>query len=172
MTNQSFRDRVLAARTRAEQTPFDILIWGPGDQQNTIYRQKRIALREALETQFGPDKIHFSEDDDLQGFVEKWGLQSAEHYEADVADVVIVIAESIGSIVELALYGQLIAGKSIVFAEKRPESESGFASIVLTRLNVQYIESKEWETCERIRTLAKDFSEVLLLEKYKKTRSS
>jgi hypothetical protein len=169
MLNQQYRDHVREVRERiAAQTPFDILIWGPGNQSDSIHRQKRIAVREALESQFGRDKIHFSEDDSLYDFVEEWGLQAAEHYEADAADVVIVIAESIGSIVELALYGELIAGKSIVFVEKQSEPESGFGSVVLTRLKVEVVESEEWETCERIRRLAKEFSEILRLEKYRK----
>ena len=85
--------------------------------------------------------------------------------EASVADAVIIIAESIGSIAESASYQSILVGKTLVFCERRA---SGFAKNAYTLLKSEEVEPEEWNDCKRIRTKTREFVEQLRIEKFRK----
>ncbi len=167
MINPEFLRKVRAEREKVARTPFFILVWGPAISARL--GAKRLAIREHLAQQFGADNVVFSEDDDpaLQEMREEMGDRAAEYYQASAADVVFVIAESMGSITEVALYESVLAAKSIIFVEERPPERQGFASQAYALLRVEAVEPEEWQSCERIRRLCLRFAENKRLEKYK-----
>lgn len=174
MINPKFKEKIKEIRKKVEEVPFFILIWGPGEGNETIVRQKRLKLKEILSNEFGSENVIFPEDEDFdfQKWIQDWGHYAKEFYEAFAADAIIVLAESIGSITEIALYREYIAEKVIIFVKKRPPEHEGFAKQAYNWLNVQAIEPEEWDSCERIRRLSFQFLERLRIEKFKSTTVS
>jgi hypothetical protein len=167
MINPEFLRKVRVERERVARTPFFILLWGPAPSARL--GEKRLVIREHLSHQFGAENVIFSEDEDLdlQNMREEYGDRAAEFYQASAADVVFVLAESIGSITEVALYDRVLAGKSIIFVEKRPPERLGFASQAYALLTIEAVEPEEWQSCERLRRRCSQFAETMRVEKYK-----
>ena len=169
MINPEFVKRIREQREKVARTPFFILVWGPATTPPSPVGNKRLAIREHLSKEFGAENVVFSEDDDpdLQDMRDTMGDRAAEFYQASAADVIIVLAESIGSITEVALYDRALAGKSLIFVEKRPLERQGFASQAYALLKIEPVEPEEWQSCERIRRLCLRFAETMRVEKYK-----
>ena len=167
MINPEFLRKVRTEREKVAQTPFYILVWGPAGSARL--GEKRLTIREYLSQRFGAENVVFSEDDDpaLQEMREEMGDRAAEFYQASAADVIFVLAESLGSITELALYERVLAPKSIIFVERRPPERQGFASQAYALLKVEAVEPEEWQSCERIRRLCLHYAEIVRIEKYK-----
>ena len=173
MANSELLKRLRQKQAELSEIPFIILVWGPAVDAETEAAVKRRAIREALAEGFGAENVIFSEDPDpaLEQFREEVGDYTAEFLEASVADAVIIVAESIGSITEAALYRELLAGKTLVFVKRRPEEQQGFASQAYSRLKVEPIEPEEWQSCGRARRKARYFAEELRIEKYQRTKT-
>ncbi len=171
MVNPEYKKRLLQRRAEVARTPFVILVWGPGEKSESLASKKRRHVRNSLACHFGSESVYFSENHDLQEYREIWGDYAKEFYEALEADAIVAIAESIGSITELASYQEDIAGKCIVFVEKRAPHEQGFAAQAYASLRVEPIEIEEWQSCERICRLARQFAETLLVKKYRSARA-
>lgn len=170
MINPEFLRQVRAQRDKVAKTPFFILVWGPAPSAQSPEGNKRLAIREYLSEHFGAENVVFSEDDDptLQQMREELGDRAAEYYQASAADVIFVIAESIGSITEVALYDRVLAGKSIIFVKERPPDRQGFAAQAHALLTVEAVEPEEWQSCERVRRRCLRFAETMRIEKHKK----
>lgn len=169
MINPVFKERILEERSKVFKTPFFIVIWGPGGTNTSNKREKRIKLRHFLSQEFGPENIIFPEDadPDLELWQKDWGNFAKEFYEIQAADVIIAIPETIGSLAEIALYQRDIAEKAMIFVERRPPERQGFASEAYKWLRIESVEPEEWNSCDRIRRLAREFAETRIVEKYR-----
>jgi hypothetical protein len=169
--NPEFKKRIEEERAKVAQTPFIILIWGPGIASSSPQKDKRLALRTHLSEHFGVENVVFSEDDDLREMNDRLGLRAAEFYEVSAADIVIIIAESVGGLLEVALYDRILIGKSMVFVENRPSEQQSFASQAFSLLKIETVEPEEWLSCERIRRLALQYAELMRIEKYRRSNA-
>jgi len=152
-------------RDRVKESPFIVLIWGPGEGTRSPHHyQKRLKIREDLEKIVGEGNAVFSEDvassedtDSVIADLQQAGGLASEHAQVQAADAVILIPESSGSIAESALYLRELLGKTIVFTERR--EEEGFARQAYNILKVEEVGPEEWERCDRIRRKAREFVE-------------
>ena len=113
--NPEFKKRIEEERAKVAQTPFIILIWGPGIASSSPQKDKRLALRKHLSDYFGAENVVFSEDDDLREMNDRLGLRAAEFYQVSAADIVIILAESVGALLEVALYDRILILDDQVF---------------------------------------------------------
>jgi hypothetical protein len=164
MINPEFLKRIREKRAEIANVPFFILVWGPAIDSGSLVAQKRKNIRDDLAANFGEGNVVFSENPNLQQLHDEVGDYAAEFLEAWAADAVIIIAESIGSIAETALYRRLIAAKALVFVESR--EQPGFASEAYARLKTEAVAPEEWKSCDRIRRKARYFVETLRIERY------
>ncbi len=169
MINPKFKERVKEIRVKISEIPFFILIWGPGEGDTSIVRTKRLSLKKFLSDQFGEENIIFpeEEDEDFLKLGKDWGHYAKYFYEVVASDAIIILAESTGSLTEVSLYRDKIAGKEIIFVKKRQTEQEGFAAQAYLWLNIQSIESEEWETCVRVSRLCLQFLERKRIEKFK-----
>jgi hypothetical protein len=166
LLNQAFIEKLIQIRKEICQYPFFIIIWGPGITSGSPLARKRLRLRDFLSEEFGIDNIIFPEDQSLQFLRDKYGDYAKEFYEVLAADALIIIPESPGSISEVALYRSQLKDKSIIFVKSRPLDQQGFAFQVYEDLNFHSIEPEEWETCDRIMNLARQFIERKRIDKF------
>jgi hypothetical protein len=173
MVSPVFKKRVKEIHQLVSSVPISIVIWGPGEGADNPIREKRLKLRESLSEEFGEENVIFPEDKDpdFEKWRARWGDYAKEFYEVQAADVIIVIGESIGAIVEISLYRREIAGKSIIFVERRVEGQKGFAGHAYAPLKYEEVEPEEWKSCERIRKLSHEFVENLRIDKFRKLQN-
>ena len=167
MINAQFQEMLEKVRKKISKTDLFIMIWGPGEAADTLEKRKRFALKESLSETFGENNVFFPEDRDLREFRDEVGNYAAEYHEAEAADIIFVIAESPGSITELALLGKEFASKIVVFVKHRKECEQGFAREAYRGLNVEPIELEEWRTCKRVNRIAQTYAETSRVNKYR-----
>jgi hypothetical protein len=163
--------RIDGLRAEVEQMEFRVLVWGPGDNSHTPYRAKRLVLREHLAAVVGEGRVLFSEDPDLAELRAKEGDFGAELLQVQAADAVVLIPESMGSVTEAALYGNELAGKTIVFTQQRAGG-GGFARTGYEHLKVVEVADEEWATCNRIRQEAQRFVQQMRYRKYQQESRS
>lgn len=157
--------RLAAVRARMNATPFIVLVWGPNPDAGTPEARKRRHLKEDLEAVLGADRVLFSEDPDLAGEREGGSL-AAEYAQARIADAVVLLPESHGSITEAALYQGELLGKTIVFTTRR--ETPGFARTAYALLKIEEVEKEEWTICDRVRRLTREFVEGLRVYKFRR----
>lgn len=155
--------RIGEVNRRILAVPFFVFVWGPGPG-TLAQRSKRERIRADLETLVGKDRVFFSEDDDL-GRIESGGMFATEYAHVRAADAVVVIPETHGPLVEAALYQWELNGKSVVFVTKR--DGSSFSEEAWSLLKVHEVEPDEWERCERVRRLARNYVGAMMTFKYR-----
>jgi hypothetical protein len=161
--NPEFVRRAAAVEAELRRDPFLVLVWGPGLADQSAPALKRRLVRQELESAVGKENVWFSEDPELQDMTAESGQFGAEYVQARAADAVVIIAESHGSLVESAMFQHEIAGKAVVFVQRRPGGP--FAKEAYALLRVEEIDPEEWQRCDRVRHLAKRFVRTLLVQK-------
>jgi hypothetical protein len=170
--NPDYRRRLREVSTALDETPFTVLIWGPGVPADSAPGRKRERLRDYLQSVLGrAATVVFSEDLEEQ-IEELAGRQDAvaEYIQLRAADAVVLIPESVGSVTESALFTAELRSKCIAFVERR--ERKGFARNAYLTLKIELVEREEWNECTRVTRLARDYVEQLRLEKFKKTNRS
>jgi hypothetical protein len=162
--SSNWNEGLREARKKIKSQPFRVLIWGPQLSPKTPQVQKRIKIRRDLESVVGKENVKFSEDfsnsqdkDPIIKEMQRAGDYAAEQLQIHASDVVIIIAESTGSLAETALYQEEMLGKSIIFTTKR--TAPAFAKTLYVIQNVEYVSPKEWESCNKVRQKAREYVE-------------
>jgi hypothetical protein len=166
--NPEFIERLRAVAQEIDNTPFTILIWGPGVPADSNQGRKRERLKEHLKAVLGPGaSVVFSEDAEAE--FQELGLRGdipAEYIQLRAADAVILIHESPGSIAEAAAYTDELRKKCIVFTNRR--DRPGFAGRTIASLKIEYVEREEWVECNRVTKVAREYVEDLRVRKFMK----
>lgn len=151
-----------SARAASKSEDFYILIWGSGRARKVDY-QKRCKIRDVLRGDFGSDKVFFSEDRDLKEFTQREGVIRAELEQLKHVHFVVVLASSIGPLLEVAIYYPVLRNKAFVLVPKEHKEESSFAFQVLSLVTPYWYSEKEFKT---------DRLEILCSEKAKAYRTA
>jgi hypothetical protein len=157
-----FLPRYIELQQEIETTPLAVLVWGPGkgpgDPYSSSIHEKRMAVRNALLAD-GYAAI-FSEDIDKDSPSKLESLKTREMAQSLVADFIVVIVGSAGSIAEVHDFGAFpydIGSKMLIFVDSRHKDSYSFAG-VLKELNDLYGNVGEFE-------YPKDIDECHLLGK-------
>jgi hypothetical protein len=152
--NPDFLKRARAVSDALDQTPFTVLIWGPGIPAISDQGRKRERLKAYLAETLGPGaSVLFSEDlaMELAELTERGDLVS-EYVQLRSADAVVLIPESIGAITESALFSPELRSKCIAFVQRR--EKKSFGTRAYSTLKVEWVETDEWKECNRVTQLA------------------
>jgi len=169
--NPDYLKRLRDVAAAVDDTPFTVLVWGPGIPADSAQGRKRQRIKEYLQAALGPAaNVIFSED--LEGEVEELRDRDdlvAEYIQVRAADAVVLIPESVGSVTEGALFTPELRSKCIAFVQRR--EKQGFARKAYGTLKVETVEREEWDECKWVTRAARDYVEQLRLEKFRKTTS-
>ncbi|MBI3193145.1 MAG: hypothetical protein HYZ34_01610 [Ignavibacteriae bacterium] len=125
--NKKFLDRIKEVnKVIKEKSDFFILVWGSGPNGKENY-EERIKIRSALAEHFGDNNVFFSEDESFRTIVSEQGAVSAEYRELEAADFVVVLATSIGPLLEVAIFYNKLKSKGYILVPEKYKDESSFA---------------------------------------------
>jgi len=158
---EPFKSKIDAERQKFKDTPFSVLVWGPGESRGKGY-SKRKKIRDHLASKLGEENVIFSEDAALQEDVEQFGSLVAEYFQVKAACAVVTLDYSaIGVHTEISVYTNWLLGKSLVFVPLRYRGSEGFAGTVYDTLKVEWFNEEEFEDCHYIRRTALRFVQGL-----------
>lgn len=165
---EGLRKRIEDLEGSLRDEDFHILVWGSGESAEQDYeKRKRIFNYLAEPERFGPNNVFMSEDIAFRPLVERYEHGVAEALQAGAVDAVVALDTSIGPHTEIALYADILVGKTLVFVPHEHKESEGFARTAFVTLKAEGYTPEQYESCNDICRMANEFAQGLRLRKAK-----
>lgn len=161
-----YQERIDELMEDLESTEFYVLVWGSGEENDSDY-EKRVEICRHLEERLDPEYVWMSEDEEFDEMTDKFGDMASEAMQAAAAHAVIVLDTSMGPHTEIAIYDEIIQGKTLVFIEEEHAQTEAFAGRAMDALKTVPFTEEEYDDCRMIRRTANDFVQALRFQERK-----